>query len=283
MDKISWNIRTVSHCSLILAGTLFAVLCIFSVSMAEQEQPTATITNLTGSAVVSVQGKEAEAEVEMVLTEGDTIQTQAGAEVTLTLSDGSVIQLGENTQTNIDVLFQSPEGARKSRLKLLYGQIRAILSLGHQKKGSDFTVETPNAQVGVKFSKPDVEVMYDPETKTTVARGYTVGMSVTNTITRAKAGDIPKEHQVIVHKAMIVVTKITDIPKIIEQMRDIPEIGRPQVPEESPEATMDLLLETRENIGMITPVTSQVPTPGTRTDAESGPEPVEFTYTININ
>jgi hypothetical protein len=70
-----------------------------------------------------------------------------------------VIQLSQNTKIDLALLLQSPEtGARQSRLKLLYGKIKLFLSPGHQKEGSAFVTETPNAQIGVKFSQPNVEV-----------------------------------------------------------------------------------------------------------------------------
>jgi hypothetical protein len=44
-------------------------------------------------------------------------------------------------------------------------------------------VDTPNAQVGVKFSQPDVEVSYDPEKEETVGIAHTVELLAKNILT----------------------------------------------------------------------------------------------------
>jgi len=145
--------------------------------------PTATISALKGTVLVNDQ----EQKEGIILIAGDIIEAQAGAEVTLTLSDGSVIQLGENTKIGIDVLLQFPEtGARKSRLKLLYGRIRTFLSFEHQKEGSSFTMETPNARIDATFSEPDIEVSYNQEKVETVGIAHTVELMAKNLLTDEK-------------------------------------------------------------------------------------------------
>ena len=160
---------------IILAVFLWS--CVPSVSFAQQ--PTAAIKALSGTVLVSGQAAKTGA----VLRSGDTLQTQAGASVVLTLSDGSEIQFGEKTQINIADLAQTATGARVSSIKLLAGWVRAMLSAQHQQKGSSFTIETPNAQVGVKFSQPDVEVSYDPAKQETVGIAHTVELVVKNLLT----------------------------------------------------------------------------------------------------
>lgn len=257
MNTRSRNIRIISPCSLILPGILFAILWFAPVVSAQQ--PTATITALNGNVVASVEGKEVKAELEMVLTEKDTIQTQAGAAATVTLSDGSAIQLGENTTITIEVLFHSPDtAARKSGLKLLYGRIRAFLSFGHQKEGSDFTVETPNAQVGVKFSQPDIEVSYNPETKTTIIIGYTVDVIVTNLVTK-EIKRMPKAHQAIVRDEFLWITPF------LPGVEEIP-------PDEQQRQTRSrILLHSRQVVGG---TVSTVPiSAGARAETSQGPGP----------
>jgi len=79
-----------------LIWTLLAVFSFsFAPSISMAQQPTATISALSGEVLVSGQS----ATVGTALRTGDTIQTQAGASAVLELSDGSKIQLGENTQT----------------------------------------------------------------------------------------------------------------------------------------------------------------------------------------
>jgi hypothetical protein len=155
MHKSSSNFSMLCFRSRVLVClmlVIFSFSFIPSVSLAQQ--PTATINTLSGTVLVNgqEQGKGT------VLTAGDVIETQAGASVVLEFSDGSQLELGENTKVDLAQLSESGTGARVSRLKLAWGWIRAKLSPGHQKEGSTFDVETPNALVGVKFSQPIVEI-----------------------------------------------------------------------------------------------------------------------------
>ncbi len=122
--------------------TCWTLLAIFSFSFVPSasfaQQPTATISALSGDVLVSGQA----ATVGTALRTGDTIQTQAGASAVVALSDGSEIQLGEKTQINIDDLSQTGTGARASSIKVLAGWLRALLSPGHQQEGSSFIIET---------------------------------------------------------------------------------------------------------------------------------------------
>jgi hypothetical protein len=272
MKTIAHTIRIGSHDVLITVGILLAVL--WCCAVAEAQQPTATITSLSGEVRVSIQGKESvAATVGTVLQRGDLIETSAGAQVVLTLSEGSELRLGQHTKIDIAALTQRPKtNARKSRLKLWYGRLRAFLSPGHQKAGSSFTVETPNAMAGVKFSQPDIEVIYDPETKTTIIIGYTVAIRVTNLVTK-EVKEMPQGHQAIVQDEFLWIAPIA--PGIDE----IP-------PEEKQRQTrIRMLLQSRQVVGgtvSTVPVsaegraeTSQSPGPGTT----MGPRPRTVTIT----
>lgn len=158
---------------------LVSFICSFMPVTGQAQQPTATISALNGTVLVNGQ-EQGEG---TVLGAGDILETQAGASVELELSDGSVITLGENTKLDITALSQTVSGARVSRLELLRGWLRAKLSPGHQKAGSGFTIDTPNAQVGVKFSQPDVEVSYDPTKQETVGIAHTVQLLAKNLLT----------------------------------------------------------------------------------------------------
>lgn len=174
------------------------------------QQPTAAITSMTGSVLVSLQGQSpAPAQIGMELGLGDVLETHAESNVVLRLSEGSELHLGQNTRLDLAALFQNPKTqARTSRIKLLYGRLRAFLSPGHQADGSAFTVETPNAVIGVKFSHPDIEVMYDPETDITVVIAYTVSVRVTNLLTK-ETKVMPKTHQAIVQGEFLWIAPIT--------------------------------------------------------------------------
>jgi hypothetical protein len=177
MYNTSSNFQVSSFRSRVLVCIMLAIF-LFSflpfVSLAQQ--PTATINTLSG--IVLVNGQEQGKDT--VLTAGDVIETQTGASVVLEFSDGSQLELGENTKVDLAQLSQSGTGARVSRMKLAWGWIRAKLSPGHQKEGSSFDVETPNALVGVKFSQPIVEIRFYDGITEVIA---TVMVVITNLIT----------------------------------------------------------------------------------------------------
>ncbi len=180
MHALSRNIQKI--CCRSLAIGLFSVLLLGVFAKCSAEQPSAAVSSLTGNVSVAIQGTEmATATVGTMLRAGDVIQTGTGANVVLVLSDGSELELGQNTRLDITILSQNPSTkARKSRLKLLWGKVRSVLSPGHQEEGSAFSVETPNALAGVKFSQPVIEVAYDPVTDTTTIDAHTVDVVVTN-------------------------------------------------------------------------------------------------------
>lgn len=182
----------------IAAFTFLVVWLPISNSMAQSI--TAEVFAVRGNVHISRQGAADVAITKgMLLHPGDIIETGPDAQVTLRLSDGSELHLGRNTQLDIAALTQHPRtNARKSRLKLWYGRIRAILSPGHQEKGSSFTVDTPNARAGVKFSRPEIEIAYHPDTKTTLVIGHTVAITVMNLLTKDIKG-MPEGHQAIVY------------------------------------------------------------------------------------
>jgi hypothetical protein len=172
------------------------------------QQPTATIQSISGGEVtVSLQGQNPVAATEgTALQAGDIIETQTGAEVVLLLSEGSEIRLGQQTRLDIAVLIERPKTkARKSFVKLVHGRIRALLSPGHQEEGSSFDVETPNTLAGVKFSQPDIEVIYDRETRTTIVIAHTVAVTVTNLLTKERI-TISQGQQAIVQDEFLWVT-----------------------------------------------------------------------------
>jgi hypothetical protein len=158
---------------------LTTLLSSFLPSVSLAQQPTATISSVQGTVLVNGQ-EQAEG---MALNAGDIIETQAGSTLVLELSDGSVVEIGENTQINLTQLAQTAAGARISRIKLLWGRIRAVLAPGHQQTGSSFDIETPNALLGVTFSQPDIEVSYSEEKAETIGIAHTVELLAKNLVT----------------------------------------------------------------------------------------------------
>jgi hypothetical protein len=162
---------------------LFTVLACVCVPVAgSAQQRTARISKLSGEVVVS---GTIPAKIGAVLLSGDTIETQLGARALLKFSDGSRLELGE--RTNIDIVRltrKSVTGAQVSQLRLKWGQIRVSLSSTHQKPGSSFSVETPDALIGVKLSQPDVEISYNLDTGTTTVFTYEVeSMAIASLLT----------------------------------------------------------------------------------------------------
>ncbi len=111
--------------------------------------------------------------------------------------------LGENTMINLSSLVEDPESrARTSRFELWQGSLRALLSAEHQKPGSSFTVQTPNALVGVISSEPDSETMYDASSNTTIVNAHKSEVVVTNLLT-GSSKVIPQGHSGIIHQRVI--------------------------------------------------------------------------------
>ena len=173
-------------------------------SLTELKQPTATIRELHAPVFVSIQGEApTPAIVQSVLRTGDDIRTYSGASVTLILSEGSELRLGENTTINLSSLIEdSQSGTRISRFELWQGSLRSILSAEHQKPGSSFTVQTPNALVGVISSEPDSETMYDAGSNTTIVNAHKSEVVVTNLLT-GSSKVIPEGHSGIIQQRII--------------------------------------------------------------------------------
>lgn len=273
------------------AGILLILLSMSSMSSARPM--TATVTDLKGQVRLSRRSGSpvigSTIKVGDALKTDDTIQTHDGAAATLTLSDGSVLQLGENTRIDIVALVLEPAtGARESRLTLLEGRIHATVSSEHQKEGSSFTVETPNAIAEVTFSRPVIEVMYDPKTETSVFKAYSVVLNITNRLTR-KVNRVPRGSQAIIRRESTMLSPISS--KIAPTRNNIIQQSRSAV-RGATSTTVPLSVgavgtnetdttdETVETRGTTTTETSTNPSPGTRPEAENRTRPRPVTITI---
>ena len=202
-------------------------LCLFCAlafaSELNAQQPTAEIIKIKGTVLVSFQGKPPmAATVGAILQAGDVIETLAVSSVGLRFSDGSELRLGQNSKVDLATLTQVPATkARESRVKLWYGSLRAWIAPEHQTTGSSFEVDTPNAMAGVKFSQPFIEVSYDPSTKTSLFKAYTVALIVRNSVT-GEHKQIPQGLQVVVRDESTV-TMPLPAQQIPSPQDDIPE------------------------------------------------------------
>jgi ferric-dicitrate binding protein FerR (iron transport regulator) len=231
---------------------LFAITMIIggTISPAFAQSATATIVSLKGTVSVMLQGEnELPASVDTVLSQGDSIQTEEGAMVVLKLSDDSTLQLGANTHLEIAVLLQDTQTqARTSRIKLLWGKMRAFLSPGHQKADSSFTVEPPNALVGVKFSHPYVETGYNPKTGKSRIAAHTVKVAVTNTET-GESEEIEEGYEVVIEETIIEVSEmLEDTVTIFDDLLPLMEEDLPEFFEEMPEIFQEELLVLEEEL-----------------------------------
>lgn len=218
--RIFW-ISLCLFCALVFASELNA------------QQPTAEIITIKGTVLVSFQGKPPmAATVGAILQAGDVIETLAVSSVGLRFSDGSELRLGQNSKVDLATLTQVPATkARESRVKLWYGSLRAWIAPEHQTAGSSFEVDTPNALAGVKFSQPVIEVSYDPRTKTSLFKAYTVALIVRNSVT-GEHKQIPQGLQVVVRDESTV-TMPLPAQQIPSPQDDIPEAPQTEPPADS--------------------------------------------------
>ena len=160
--------------------------------------------------------------------------------------------------------------------------MRATVSAGHQKEGSSFTVETPNALAEVTFSRPVIEVSYDPRTKTSVFKAYTVVLNITNRLTR-EARQVPRGSQAIVRKESTLLSPISE--RVVPSKNSLIPQSRSAV-RGATSTTVPLSVgvvgtgeteETGETGGTTTTETSTNPSPGTRPENRVRPRPVTIT------
>ncbi len=198
-----------------MAGIVVLLGLLLSTNMTEGAvgDPTATLSGMTGSVfgTTAQEGRFA-AEVGTILQGGDAIETLVQSSASLSLSEGSTIALGENTKMEIAMLIRDQvTTARRSRVKLLAGHMRAELSAGHQDDGAAFSVETPNTLASVKFSRPVIEVTYDPLTDTTTIDAYTVDVVVTNLRTM-RTYTIPAGSRGVIHRENVTLSELATPP-----------------------------------------------------------------------
>lgn len=199
------------------------------------------------------------ATVGAILQAGDVIETLAVSSVGLRFSDGSELRLGQNSKVDLATLTQVPATkARESRVKLWYGSLRAWIAPEHQTAGSSFEVDTPNALAGVKFSQPVIEVSYDPRTKTSLFKAYTVALIVRNSVT-GEHKQIPQGLQVVVRDESTV-TMPLPAQQIPSPQDDIPEVPQTEPPAESLTESPAEIPKTAPQAAQAVPAVPSAPT-----------------------
>jgi hypothetical protein len=93
---------------------------------------------------------------------GDTLITEKGSRVTLLMQDNSVLTLTAQSKLVLDRAVYNPDqGRRDTKLQLLLGRMRAIVSKLAGK--TSFTVKTPTALAGVRGTDFALAVAPSPE------------------------------------------------------------------------------------------------------------------------
>ncbi len=76
----------------------------------------------------------------------DVIQTQAESRTKALFQDDSMLTVGENSRVEIDEYIYNPEkNVRQAIVKLMQGQVRALVSKVFKANGSRFEIHTPSA------------------------------------------------------------------------------------------------------------------------------------------
>lgn len=235
-----------------LVGGIILFIVLGGPSESIARQSSATISGLKGH--VKLYGRSVSpvigrpVKIGEALQAGDRIQTENGAQVTLTFIEGSVIKLAMNTSVDLVTLEEDAStGARKSELLLHGGRVHATLSAGHQKEGSSFRVATPNMMADVTFSRPVIEVSYDPDQKKTTIDAYTVDVIVRNMLTGRSMTISPGQQGIINRNRKLSVSPILPQPGISvpeERPESVPEELPESVPEELPESVPEELPES---------------------------------------
>lgn len=202
--------------NLLFWAGFFSVLFWPSLTVAQPLE--AKINSLNGEVFVSFQGDpQLPAVVETILLEGDTIHTYAESKAVIRLPDGSILQLGGDTNLRFTALTQDKrKNTSRSRVELLWGIFRAVLSPLHQNPGSSFTVHTPNTLVYTSSSELDGEILYDPQTKSTFVLAHEFHVNVTNLLSGASLV-IPQGHSAIIHERSIQeIARIVELPSLMK-------------------------------------------------------------------
>lgn len=121
----------------------------------------AEIIDIIGHAeITTLRGERQSAEVGMVLTQGDLIETGSDSWMLLDLKgiESSSVELEENTKVLLSELLMDQErGVQKTMLDVAIGRI-LITAEKIQREDSNFRVKTPTSVVGVRGTTFAVEV-----------------------------------------------------------------------------------------------------------------------------
>lgn len=147
---------------------LSIVVCLISTSFwiapaAAESSRVAIIDKVVGDVFVTKSGgsREFQAYESMALNQGDLLRTESSSSVELRVEDREdILTIDENTELAVSKLAES-EGGKQSKFKMWAGSIFSkVKSLFGSE--DEFTVETPNATMGVRGTNFTLAI--DPET-----------------------------------------------------------------------------------------------------------------------
>jgi len=128
---------------------------------------------------------------------GDQVRTDARGRARIVFQDGSVLNLGANTQVGIEQQStDANKGTWSSRIRLVKGRIRPLVSDYYQRSGSVYEIETPTAVAGVRGT--EFVMTYDPVGDVSQVAGMTGTVAVHSVMDRRRRGVVITADQLTV-------------------------------------------------------------------------------------
>jgi hypothetical protein len=169
-------------------------VCLAATPLTALAQEPLAVKTLEGTLLVNGQDVE-----EGTILAGDSVlETLADGAALVELSDGSRFEIGGQTRLTVVKTVGTKTTTSILRLKLVQGWIRAKSEQEDQEiEGLIFDVETPNAIVGAKLAKSDIEVIYGEEQQETVGIAHGVELRAKNLLS-GEERYIPKGSTVLI-------------------------------------------------------------------------------------
>jgi hypothetical protein len=145
-----------------------------------------SVSQLTGSAQVQRAGTNLNAAQAMPVNLHDRIGTGPASALTITLTDGSTLAMGASSTLAIDENVVTAGARQSTRISLLGGSLRSLVSVALRGAAPNFQIQTPNAIAGVRGT--DFEATY------------------TDGSTRPAMGGITQFTDVAVHEGLVAVS-----------------------------------------------------------------------------
>jgi hypothetical protein len=124
-------------------------------------QAAGTLAELEGTAEIGRAGTWASAAIGSTAGVGDELRTGTPGRLRLVLRDNSVITLADASHIQIvEQTIDQARGVARTRLRLMKGKARALVSEYYERPGSEFHIDTAIAQAGVRGT--EFVITYDP-------------------------------------------------------------------------------------------------------------------------